>query len=425
MAPLAALSTVSSLALGPRSSFSDRLLTDKKTMPNPNVQPLAPDFVVAAQVPDPKQYFFHDPNLTRLDGGTLLIAAPQWNRPGTDVARCLRILRSDDGGRSWEEGPHLPFEEGTPFVLGGQLLMFVQEKSHRNFQIVGSDDGGRSWSPPQTVIEKPVWNISTAMLVRPNALFWAMDHDLPGAAHNGKVMVRLDRKKSPFDPQAWSISNLVHPPEVPAALTRSLFPVGNRPQLSGGWKNPFVWLEPNTVEVGDRIRIFTRCVIDEYATAHTAAVLDYDPQANRLNFTQFASWPGAQCKLFLIHDQPRAMYWMLSNLVTNSQDLLGWGERLRQTEYHGGPGNERRWLFLHYSIDCLNWFPAGCIACWPNHVHRSFMYPSAVIDSDDLVVLSRTSRDSGDQHDADLCTVHRIPDFRSLAMDLHQGGLHR
>ena len=53
------------------------------------------------------------------------------------------------------------------------------------------------------------------------------------------------------------------------------------------------------------------------------------------------------------------------------------------------------------------------------------MYPSAVVDGDDLVLLSRTSRDSRDQHDADLCTIHRVRDFRSLAMDLHAGGLHR
>ena len=51
------------------------------------------------------------------------------------------------------------------------------------------------------------------------------------------------------------------------------------------------------------------------------------------------------------------------------------------------------------------------------------MYPSAAIDGPDLVILSRTSRDAENQHDADLCTIHRIPNFRTLAMNLHQGGL--
>ena len=68
-------------------------------MPNPNVTPLAQDFVIAARAPDPKLYFFHDPNLARLDDGTLIVAAPQWGRRGTDVGRSLRIVRGSDGGQ--------------------------------------------------------------------------------------------------------------------------------------------------------------------------------------------------------------------------------------------------------------------------------------------------------------------------------------
>ena len=302
--------------------------------------------------------------------------------------------------------------------------MFVQEKCHKDFLVVASEDKGGSWTDPVTVIEGPIWNISTSRVLRPEALYWAMDYDLPNQGHGGKTMLRLDRSTSPLDPGAWKLSNIVHQPEIPATMTRNLFPDGERPQLSGGWRDPLVWLEPNTVEVNGRIRAFCRCVFDEYAAAHIAAVFDYDPEAHRLRFTQFAAWPGAQCKFYIIHDRSESMYWMLSNLITNSQDILGWGERMRESGYHGGPGNERRWLYLHYGIDCLNWFPAGCVARWPDNVYRSFMYPSAVVDGDDFVVLSRTSRDSGDQHDADLCTIHRIRDYRSLAMDLHAGGLH-
>lgn len=392
-------------------------------MSNPNVSPLAQDFVIAARVPDPVRYFFHDPDLARLDDGTLLLAAPQWHRPGWDYSRRLRLLRSADGGVTWEELPGLPYEEATPFVLDGQLLMFVQKKCHKDFLVVTSEDKGESWTDPVTVIEGPIWNISTSRVLRPEALYWTMDFDLPNQGHGGKTMLRADRSMSPLDPGAWTLSNIVRQPEIPAAMTRNLFPDGNRPQLSGGWRDPLVWLEPNTVEVRGRIRAFCRCVFDEYAAAHVAAVFDYDPEAHQLSFTQFAAWPGAQCKFYVIHDHSASMYWMLSNLITNSQDLLGWGERMRESGYHGGPGNERRWLYLHYSIDCLNWFPAGCVARWPDNVYRSFMYPSAVVDGDDFVVLSRTSRDSGDQHDADLCTIHRIRNYRSLAMDLHAGGL--
>ncbi len=392
-------------------------------MPNPNVTPLAQDFTVAARVPDPKRYFFHDPNLARLDDGTLIVAAPLWGLKGADAGRSLRMVRSSDGGATWTDLPTLPYEEGRPFVVDGRLLMFVQKRTHRDFQIVTSEDRGETWSEPRTVIEGPLWNISTAQVVRPDALYWAMDHDSAGIDYKGKVMVRWDRARSALDPGAWSISNIVPLPELPAALTRGLYPPDDRAKLHRGSPSPFVWLEPNTVEVGGRIRVFVRSVIDNYATANLAAVLDYDEATNKLRFTQFAAWPGGQCKFLVIDDQTHRMYWMLSNLATNSQDILGWGDRIRETGFTGGPGNERRWLFLHYSIDCLNWFPAGCVARWPDGVLRSFMYPSAAIDGEDLVILSRTSHDAANQHDADLCTIHRVRNFRSLAMDLRSGGL--
>ena len=77
-------------------------------MTNPNVTPLAQAYTVAAQVPDPNRYFFHDPNLARLDDGTLIVAAPQWGRRHTSLGRSLRIVRSSDGGQTWTDLPTLP-----------------------------------------------------------------------------------------------------------------------------------------------------------------------------------------------------------------------------------------------------------------------------------------------------------------------------
>lgn len=72
---------------------------------------------------------------------------------------------------------------------------------------------------------------------------------------------------------------------------------------------------------------------------------------------------------------------------------------------------------LWYGLDALNWFPAGCVAR-ADRLSQSFMSPSMVIDGDDLAILSRTARDSGDYHDADLATFHRVVNVRSLAMDI-------
>ena len=66
-------------------------------MPNPNVTSLAQDFAVAARVPDPKRYFSHDPNLARLDDGTLIFAAQTDWRP---VTLEFKSLKSTAGARA-------------------------------------------------------------------------------------------------------------------------------------------------------------------------------------------------------------------------------------------------------------------------------------------------------------------------------------
>ena len=71
-----------------------------------------------------------------------------------------------------------------------------------------------------------------------------------------------------------------------------------------------------------------------------------------------------------------------------------------------------------YSLDAMNWFQAGCIAR-AETVQQSFMYGKPTIVGDDLCVISRTSSAKApNQHDADLATFHRIPNFRGLALDL-------
>ena len=71
-----------------------------------------------------------------------------------------------------------------------------------------------------------------------------------------------------------------------------------------------------------------------------------------------------------------------------------------------------------YSIDGLNWFQAGCIA-QARRISQSFMYARPVIDGEDLVIISRTSVDAPNQHDADFATFHRVHDFRRLALNLY------
>jgi hypothetical protein len=113
-------------------------------------------------------------------------------------------------------------------------------------------------------------------------------------------------------------------------------------------------------------------------------------------------------------------------------------DSLADRGFSGTPGNMRRILMLNYSIDGLNWFQARCVAMSRNPL-ESFHYSSQVIVGDDLLVLSRSSIGAANQyrdytwnsgvasgkaklpynnHDSNMITLHRVKDFRSLALDL-------
>ena len=158
--------------------------------------------------------------------------------------------------------------------------------------------------------------------------------------------------------------------------------------------------------------------MSDYSTANLGLVFDITDNNGELSleFTQFHPIPGGQCKFFILHDKVTELFFMLTNLVTDSQDAF----KQRPKNFRSGAGNERRLLFLFYARDALNWFPAGCVAKAPGML-QSFMDPSAVIDGDDIALISRTSKNGKNQHDADLCTFHRIRNFRKLAMDRRPG----
>ena len=79
-------------------------------MPNPIVTPLAQNFTIAARVPDPGLYFFHDPNLARLirEDGAALSPSPLTRH----LQKAARTRRCDDSSPS-------PRGEADSAVFGG------------------------------------------------------------------------------------------------------------------------------------------------------------------------------------------------------------------------------------------------------------------------------------------------------------------
>jgi len=120
--------------------------------------------------------------------------------------------------------------------------------------------------------------------------------------------------------------------------------------------------------------------------------------------------PGGHMKFHIVFDSKMRLYWLVS---TQSTDSMTRPERLPAERYNL-PNNERHRLALHFSKNCVDWCYAGLVAVGGS-ARQARHYASAVIDGDDLHVLSR----SGDEraitaHDGNMITFHTVRRFRSL-----------
>lgn len=367
--------------------------------------------------------------LTYLPGGGLLASFALAARRGTPPFS-LKFARSDNGGKTWAPLPALDLCDGLPFVHNGGLYLLANRRgpigtdaagypihcgapTARDVVITQSNDGGQTWVQPVTLFEGAYWNAPTGYALAHGRLYRAFDIPAAGitedgVAGNSNVVVAGDLSRDLLDPGAWRISRPVNFPGIPPSLKRRQYP-----------DKADRWLEPNVVCVRGQLRVLARVRIDYLSTAGMSAVCDVDDDGENLThrFVQFHPMPGGQCKFYIIHDEVSNLFWTPANLPTNSQDPT-WGEQVKARGFHQAPGNERRFLMLMYSLDALNWFQAGCIAMSTNPL-QSFHYAGALIDGNDLLILSRTSRDAPNQHDSDLVTFHRVRDFRSLALNLH------
>ncbi len=384
------------------------------------------DYSIIYHVPS-SDYFVHDPGITMLSDGTYLAFIPVWCRKvisqeetGNEKQKVQRefkadkvvINRSADKGNTWKTICELPYAEATPIVIGDDIYLFTQHYQHEAVYFTCSHDGGYTWETAVKVLDLPLWNCQQHMVIRDNKLYWCMDEE-----HKYFYAVCCDLDQGIMNPEAWRVSKRVTLPDIPENM---VFGVKKR-----GWYRPWpgnMVLESNVVDVNGRMMAIGRVVCDEYGTANFSAVFhieDTDGEL-KLTFQQFYPLPGGQCKFNIVEDPITKLYWMASNLPTNTLNLIDYYDLLQKTEYVGGPGNERRILTLWYSLDALNWIPAGIIAK-ADSMLQAFMYPSMVIDGEDLVMVSRTAVEASCQHDADYATFHRVPNFRKLAMDLSPG----
>ena len=120
-------------------------------------------------------------------------------------------------------------------------------------------------------------------------------------------------------------------------------------------------------------------------------------------------------KFYIQHDDKSALYWMASNLPSNPASLGDNGLRAGLGEpTHGQPTGSIDLVVFRGLAELV---PRRLGGQSPRRT-ESFHYPVMLIDGEDLILVSRMGRDSGNQHDVDTVTFHRIKHFRDLAVDL-------
>lgn len=382
-------------------------------------EPLAQSYTVVFHNPDP-EYYVEGPGLVRLDDGSLVAVVPvvpreQWSKERRAEHSVTHIVRSGDGGKTWQALSDLPYYSAVPWQHRGALYLFANKggtKSRNDdLLLLRSGDGGKTWSSPVTLFQGHFWNCHTGMAERGGHLYWAVD-DLSLGAKRGPRVVAGDLSADVMNPSSWRMSDAVPFPGVPDALTNPKFA-----------ELPSQYLEPNVLNVRGQLRVLMTVKPKRQSTAGLCAVLDVDDAGGKLDlkFSQYHPMPGGQLKFCAIWDEVSKMFWATANLVVDGQGAFDWfaeGEKRGNVRYASGVGgNDRRFLMLLYSLDGLNWFQAGCVA-QAGKISQSFMYARPVIDGDDLAIIARSSVSAPNQHDADYATFHRVRDFRRLALKL-------
>ena len=389
---------------------------------------LADGYAIVDRFPAP-DWLTDAPSLAALDDGALICAVPVIVMPrhhersfathyratleqlGT---RTLHLYRSADGGASWTRlAQRLDFLCGRLFRSGSDLYYLGVGHERRDAWLTRSQDGGTTWCASTRIAAGRFYAAASGMVADSGRLCWALGMANAEDGFNGAgsrvVALAADPRRDLLDERTWRVSAPLSYPGTPESLRQPV-------PLAPGYRDHF--LEPNVVPVAGRVRVILRCRIDHYATSHVAAVCDLegDGRCLLLRFCQFHPFPGAQNHFFILADECSGLLWMASNLAPRSQDAA-YGRELERHGFLGSPGNERRILMLWYGVDALTWFPAGCIAMSANPMH-AFNYVSLLAVGNDLLVASRTALHGRNQHDNDLVTVHRIPRFRELALDL-------
>ena len=374
---------------------------------------------VIVESPAPDSVFLYTPGIVEGYDGRLVVAV-DYGGPGTSVldgprsdfgdyksGNQIRILLSDDNGKSWKTTPsRIPMMHEILFKAGKSLYMIGHSG---RLLITRSDDNGETWSAPAVLCPEPRWHQScTPVDIHDGKVTlvyekWVSDgHPWPGV---GPVLMQAKVDDDLTNAASWKFSELYNPDDDMEASRPSGIPV-TEPGQAGiletnvtrvyDESNPFYDPSGKSVVLMMRANTgFPDIGVMMKGTEREDGSLAVEKIQKNGKDMYFAHIPGANLKFYVVYDPESRLYWLLHSQID-------------------GRMNYRRRLALSYSPDLLRWTFAGLVAVGPAD-NAARHYASMIIHGDDILIVSR----SGDErarnaHDGDLVTFHKVKDFRKL-----------
>jgi len=422
------------------------------------VVPLAPAAIDVFKSPDPATVLLGNPSVVALPGGRILVsldlAGPGVKRlPGPKGRMASsghwlqgKVLASADKGQTWVPKFDFPFHEARLFRVGGILYLLGLAGE---FRIMKSADGGESWSRMEELA------LGEGEYVQPPSnILCARDQIyavvLKSVAAGGKgeggrslvpVILRARQGSDLTNRKSWSWSEPGKPLHELAPLGSMdffgvpFFPLQEAGADRGGGGRRVVtrrigWDALHIVEIKDshhtwhdprgralhivsraethrsNLAALARMVEDE--TGRISIGLETTPAGTRMAFVPL---PGGNLKFDLAYDDESKLFWLASNLVSDSMTRV---EKL-PPDRKGLPCDERQRLQLHFSRNLVDWCFAGCLDSGAGAKEWRHSCRLAIGGSDLYVVCCSGHPGLGGLGYTDRITFHAVPGFRELA----------
>lgn len=374
------------------------------------------------------------------------------------------VRYSDDGGSTFKEAS---FQNNTQrkFLFGnvfetntGVYLIARRHSSNENYNgqliIYKSTDNGATWGD-FSVIDEGVWHTAPSEVVYSDDgkyvyLTWEAQ-DTPAAQLAGgagrailaPVILKASVDADLTQKSNWTISDTTMSYyDVVGGTTWDKLDYMGLPLNRDRYVNEttgtnsysyFGWLEGNIVRITDKdnelydpdafCHIYLRSSSGSADIANIMKVVDdgtgklvsepvTTPSGKTLLYVQV---PGGQSKFSINYDKTSDLYWLVSNICTDSMAIdttMGAGATVSR---HEGPHDLRNVLGLYYSKNAMDWDFAGYVSRTDN-IDQARSYASMEIYGDDLYVVSRSGDEKAESaHNTNLILLHKIENFRQYA----------